>query len=125
MHSEPIDPQDNRSGDRASNHDRSQISPMALRDAERETRRLARSHYENFMVATVLLPRRLRQPFYNVYAFCRTADDLADESPSPQLALERLGDFQRHLDETFAGRPGQSLFVALSRTIQQFDLPQQ
>ena len=102
------------------------LCPAAsLGDAERETRRLAKSHYENFLVASVFLPRRLRQPFYNVYAFCRTADDLADESPSPQIALERLGQLQAQLDETYAGRPGQRLFVALAETIEQFQLPQQ
>ena len=43
------------------------------------TRWLARHHYENFHVASFLLPKRLRQDFFNVYAFCRWADDLGDE----------------------------------------------
>ncbi len=47
--------------------------------AQRYTRWLATNHYENFHVASWLLPRRLRQHFYNVYAYCRWADDLADE----------------------------------------------
>jgi squalene synthase HpnC len=93
--------------------------------AEIETRRLARSHDENFLVASLLLPRRLRQPFYNVYAFCRTGDDLADQSPSAEIALSRLQDFQRQLDDTFAGKPCENLFIALAATIDQFDLPQQ
>jgi squalene synthase HpnC len=86
---------------------------------------LARSHYENFLVASVLLPRRLRQPFYNIYAFCRTADDLADESPSPAEALVRLERFQRELDESFRGKPRENLFIALMQTVGQFDLPKQ
>ncbi len=101
------------------------VTANALKSAENATRRLARSHYENFLVASLLLPRRLRQPFYNVYAFCRTADDLADESPSAEIALRRLDDFQRQLDETFAGRPSENLFIALATTIGRFDLPQQ
>lgn len=93
-----------------------------LRAAEQETRRLARSHYENFLVASVLLPARLRQPFYNLYAFCRTADDLADESATPQLALDRLAALQVNLDQTYQGQPPNPLFLALSSTIRQFDL---
>jgi len=72
-----------------------------------------------------LLPRRLRQPFFNLYAYCRTADDLADESPSPQEALRRLNDFQQQLDQTFAGHPPANLFTALADTIDRFDLPKQ
>ena len=101
------------------------ISTAERRSAERETRRLARSHYENFLVASVLLPRRLRQPFYNVYAFCRIADDLADESGSTTAALALLSEFQSHLDQTFQGEPPNPTFIALSGTIDEFDLPKQ
>ncbi len=100
-------------------------SQSVLQRYEKECRNLARSHYENFIVASVLLPRRLRQPFYNVYAFCRTADDLADESPSPQIALHELDSLQEQLDATFAGNPPENLFTALADTIEQFDLPKQ
>lgn len=96
-----------------------------LMAAQSETRRLARTHYENFLVASVLLPRRLHQPFFNVYAFCRTADDLADESGTAELALQRLGQFQRNLDAAFEGRPTEGLFLALADTIEQFQLNQQ
>ena len=64
--------------------------PAEIRGAEKMTRQLATSHYENFLVASVLLPKRMRQPFYNVYAYCRTADDAADESSSPEQALREL-----------------------------------
>ncbi|MFG0262406.1 MAG: squalene/phytoene synthase family protein, partial [Novipirellula sp. JB048] len=80
--------------------------------AERACRRLARSHYENFLVASVLLPRRLRQPFYNVYAFCRTADDLADQSATPEAALDALAACQTALDATFDGHPRGDIFLA-------------
>src|SRR3954471_17341436 len=49
--------------------------------AERYTWQLAHGHYENFTVVSFLLPKHLRQDFCNIYAFCRTADDLGDESP--------------------------------------------
>ena len=117
--------QNNRRGGEASNRLSAAIAVDALRQAEKETRALARSHYENFMVATLLLPRRLRQPFYNVYAFCRTADDLADESANPQEARLGLERFQQQLDQTFMGNPAEGLFLALANTIDQFGLPQQ
>ncbi|TWU26354.1 All-trans-phytoene synthase [Novipirellula galeiformis] len=95
-----------------------------VRQAERECRRLARSHYENFLVASVLLPHRLRQPFYNIYAFCRTADDLADESATPEAALRALSEFQASLDATFQGHPADGIFLALAKTIPPFRLDQ-
>ena len=52
--------------------------------AEAYTRRLAHTHYENFSVVSMLLPRHLRQDFCNVYAFCRIADDLGDELDDPR-----------------------------------------
>lgn len=65
----------------------------------------------------------MRQPFYNIYAFCRTADDVADESPSTEQALRGLEQLQTHIDATFAGRPPSSgLFPALGETITTFGL---
>lgn len=96
-----------------------------LQSAERQCRRLARSHYENFLVASILVPRRHRQAMYNVYAFCRTADNLADESASPALATRSLDAFQQHLDDTFAGSPPPNIFLALADTIDQYGLSKQ
>ena len=56
-------------------------------DAERYTRWLATHHYENFNVVSWLLPRSLHQHFYNLYAYCRWADDLGDEISDPAKAL--------------------------------------
>src|SRR5713226_2556287 len=61
-----------------------------LADSLRYTRWLARHHYENFHVVSFLLPRRLHQDFYNVYAFCRWADDLGDEMGDPALRQTAL-----------------------------------
>lgn len=61
-----------------------------LSAARRFTRRLATSHYENFTVVSFLLPRRLHQDFYNIYAYCRHADDLADEIPDISQARQAL-----------------------------------
>jgi squalene synthase HpnC len=77
------------------------------------------------VVASILLPRRLRQPFYNVYAFCRTADDAADESESPEAALHKLDQLQSQLNDLYSGAPLQGLFLALSATVREFQLDQQ
>lgn len=95
---------------------------MRLDEAERWTRRLARSHYENFLVVSWLLPRRLHQGMFNIYAYCRTVDDLGDEADGDRLAL--LDDWERQLDACFEGRPVQHpVYVALENTIRQHDLP--
>ncbi len=66
------------------------------------------------------------QPFYNIYAFCRTADDAADESPSSAVALQRLEELDRGLDGIFRGHPPpHTLFPALAETIATYELPRQ
>jgi len=62
----------------------------SLAEAQKYTHRLATHHYENFNVVSWLLPKELHQHFYNVYAYCRWADDLGDEIPSRERALELL-----------------------------------
>src|ERR1041385_8584862 len=71
--------------------------------AQEYCRRLARSHYENFSVATWFLPERLRQHFYNVYAYCRIADDLGDEVGDPAASLQLLDEWQSELDACYVG----------------------
>lgn len=108
---------------RGSSSNGSPTNSSQLLAAQAHCRRIAVGHYENFLVASVLLPRRMKQPFYNVYAFCRHADDLADESPSPAIATERLTQWQQQLDRCFAGQSVEHpIFVALAETISQFDL---
>src|SRR5579872_1777120 len=73
--------------------------PPSLFDANAYCERLAKSHYENFSVATWFLPRHLRQHFYNVYAYCRISDDLGDEVGDPQQSLALLDEWHRELDQ--------------------------
>lgn len=87
--------------------------------------RLARSHYENFSVASWFLPRRLRQHFFNVYAYCRIADDLGDEVGDPAASLELLDQWQAQLDACYSASPRHPVFVALADTVRRFDIPQQ
>jgi squalene synthase HpnC/squalene synthase HpnD len=94
-------------------------------EAERYTRWLATNHYENFHVVSWLLPRRLRQHFYNVYAYCRWADDLGDEIAEKPRALELLDWWEQELHLCYLGRPSHPVFVALAPTIRAFDIPAQ
>jgi len=94
-------------------------------EARAYCRRLAQSHYENFTVASRLLPRSLRQHFYNVYAYCRWADDLADEVTDQGESLRLLDWWEDQLGDCYRARAAHPVFVALAETIHQFDIPQQ
>jgi squalene synthase HpnC len=85
--------------------------------ARRFCRAVAAGHYENFTVATMLVPPRLRQHLANVYTFARWADDLADEADSPQAATAALADWKLGLEACFAGRPRHPVYIALAETV--------
>jgi len=95
----------------------------SLEEARAYCERLAKSHYENFSVATWFLPRRLRQHFYNVYAYCRISDDLGDEVGDPQQSLELLDQWEAELNACYAGSPKHPVFVALAETVKQCSIP--
>jgi squalene synthase HpnC len=93
--------------------------------AQRYTRWLATHHYENFNVVSRLLPRRLHQDFYNVYAYCRWSDDLGDEVSSPTRALELLDAWEDELRSIYeSGRgPAHPVLIALRETIRAKNIP--
>lgn len=92
--------------------------------AYRHCERIARDHYENFAVGSLLLPRRLRRHVAALYAFVRTADDFADEGTVPVATrLLRLDAWQAALEDAYAGRANQPTFIALADTIRTFDIP--
>src|SRR5580693_5107807 len=93
--------------------------------AQRYTRWLATHHYENFNVVSWLLPKELHQHFYNVYAYCRWADDLGDEIPDRARALELLDWWEQELNACYEGHPSHPVFVALRETIVAKDIPKQ
>ena len=95
----------------------------SLHDAEDFCRNLAASHYENFTVATHLVPTRLRQDLANVYSFARWSDDLADESMSTEEATTSLSVWREQLKDCFEGRVHHPVFIALAQTVQQHRLP--
>jgi phytoene synthase len=93
----------------------------ALSDAYRECERLAREHPENFPVASWLLPQHLRKHVAAIYAFARTADDMADEPG--RTAEERLGLLDEWNRLLLARDGDHPLFAALAQTRQDFTLP--
>ncbi len=99
--------------------------PPTLEEARAYCERLARTHYENFSVATWFLPRRLRPHFFSVYAYCRIADDLSDEVGNPQESLELLDTWESELDACYAGSPRHPVMVALAETARACDIPRQ
>jgi squalene synthase HpnC len=80
------------------------------------TRWLATHHYENFNVVSFLLPKRLHQDFYNVYSFCRWADDLADEIGDTKESLRLLAWWRTELQAMYTGKPSHPVFIALKST---------
>ena len=84
-------------------------------------RQVALGHYENFTVASWLLPRALRRHMYAIYAYCRGVDDLGDEARGGRLAL--LDQWEAELRRCYGGTPQDLRFVALRETIRAFDIP--
>src|SRR5450755_285610 len=97
----------------------------SVQEAQQYTRWVATHHYENFNVASWLLPADLHQHFYNLYAYCRWADDLGDEIPEKNRALALLNWWERELNACYDGRPSHPVFVALRETIVAKDIPEQ
>jgi len=94
-------------------------------EAQRYARWLATYHYENFNVVSWLLPRRLHQHFYNVYAYCRWSDDLGDEVPDRARALRLLDAWEDELRLIYQPGVGPShpVLIALSETVRAKDIP--
>ncbi|MFQ3592709.1 MAG: squalene synthase HpnC [Gemmataceae bacterium] len=98
-------------------------SPWVLSrpQAARYCRWVTLTHYENFRVASCLLPRRLVPHFHGIYAYCRWSDDLGDETGSDASRL--LAWWRGQLEACFRGQASHPVFVALQPTIERFGLP--
>lgn len=97
----------------------------SLDDANSYCRTLATGHYENFPLVSWLLPKGLHKHFYNVYAFCRWADDLGDEIGDTERSLELLGWWRDELRACYAGQCRHPVFVALRPTVGEFGIPEE
>src|ERR1700676_558027 len=97
--------------------------PPSLAEAREYCRRLARSHYENFSVASWFLPKRLRQHFFNIYSYRRISDDLGDEVGDGAASLQLLGEWETELNACYDSYPRHPVFVALAETVRMFEIP--
>jgi phytoene synthase len=96
--------------------------PLGRREADAFCVRMARRHYENFSVASLLVPRPLRIHLARIYAYCRTTDDLGDESGD--AALWRLQLWRQEVEAMLGGRPPvHPVLVALAGTVARFQIP--
>ena len=87
------------------------------------TRWLATHHYENFHVVSFLLPKDLHQDFYNVYSYCRWADDLGDEIGEREESLRLLSWWRDELHQMYRGEASHPVFLALKDTVARYDIP--
>ncbi|MBI1355587.1 MAG: squalene synthase HpnC [Acidobacteria bacterium] len=100
--------------------------PWSPTEARAYTRWLSGAHYENFHVVSFLLPKSLHQDFFNVYAYCRWADDLGDELGDRRKSLVALAWWRGELESLFGGRPPRHpVFVALQETVARRRLPEE
>ncbi|GMA64634.1 squalene synthase HpnC [Alicyclobacillus fastidiosus] len=97
--------------------------PAALESAFADCERLATSHYENFSVLSLFIPRDLRPHFSAIYAYCRGVDDIGDEFSGDRL--QALDEWAHQLSLCYTGTPTSPGFRALQYTIHQFDLPRE
>ena len=101
------------------------VRAPSLAEAQRYCLRLTRRHYENFTVGGFVVPRPARPHVASVYAYCRWADDLADETGDSQRSLELLAWWRAELDACYEGQTRHPVFVALRETIERYQIPQE
>jgi squalene synthase HpnC len=94
-------------------------------EASAYTRWLATHHYENFHVVSFLLPKHLHQDFYNIYAYCRWADDLGDEIGDTGESLRLLEWWRGELNAMYQGHATHPVFVALGPTVARHGIPRE
>lgn len=98
---------------------------LSLDAADAYCRFLTGRHYENFSVASAFVDRRRRRDLARLYAFCRTTDDLGDESARLQ-AVPRLERWRAEVVDAFAGvTPVHPVLLALSQTVARWEIPAQ
>ena len=97
--------------------------PWRIDDAYAYCERIVRSHHENFPVASRFVPAELRRHVWAIYAFARTADDIADEPQWEGRRSEALDHWEGELERAFYGEAEHPIFVALRDTIERRDIP--
>ena len=96
---------------------------ISLEESYRHCQEVTASHYENFPVASLLMPARTRPAIAALYAFARAADDMSDEIPDTKTSLSLLAGWRELLQRAQKGPVDHPVFRALADTIRRFDLP--
>jgi squalene synthase HpnC len=97
--------------------------PLELNSAYEQCQKLAFSHYENFPVASLLLPKKSRPHVAALYAFARTADDFADEESFEGKRLPLLNLWERQLKAAMKGKKAPPILQAFAHTLKIFKIP--
>lgn len=102
-------------------------SSQQVHDAYAHCQQQVRNHYENFPVASLILPKHLRQPISAIYAFARSADDFADEGNlDAKTRLTKLQHYDAQLEAiAYGDAVDDPIFIALSHSITTYQLPLQ
>ena len=98
---------------------------LSLEEAYAWCGRLARSHYENFTIASWLMPREMRRYMHAIYAYARMADDFADDLADEEHSIAKLDEWELELDLAYAGSPRHPVFVALADTVRRYQIPRE
>lgn len=93
----------------------------AMKEAFTICERMAKTHYENFPIASWLLPKQLRPSMFSIYAFCRYTDDLGDEAPGNRNKL--INQWEMGLRQCYLGNPKHPILIALQETIKKHNIP--
>jgi squalene synthase HpnC len=101
------------------------FAPMSLLESQQYCKSLAKRHYENFSIASFLVPTALRQDLFTIYAYCRWSDDLADQLENASDSLRLLQWWRQELVQCFESHSSHPVFVALQHTIARHSLPRE
>ncbi len=99
------------------------LIPKDLEPAYHQCQKLAFSHYENFPVASLLLPKESRPHIAALYAFARTADDFADEETFKGRRLPELNRWEKELKVAVKGKKAPAILLAFANTLNRFQIP--
>jgi len=98
---------------------------MTAKEAFKYCENIARKHYENFPVG-LFVPKKSRKHVYSIYAFARSADDIADNEIIPiEERIQGLKDYMLLLEECYTVSPSEAIFIALKETIKEYDIPKE
>ncbi len=96
---------------------------LVVDDAYIQCEQVAKTHYENFTVASFFLPQTKRKHLFAIYAFCRLVDDLGDEYDGNRM--EALEVCETELMKCYHGTPTHPYMIALQNTINVLDIPRE